>query len=43
MVARMVELSEAVTQELLESYSGEEYGDLLRDVRAGMMGDQTGK
>ena len=32
MVARMVELSEAVSQELLERYSEEEYRDLLRDV-----------
>ena len=37
MVSRMEELTQAVTQKFLWKYSEEEYGVLIKDVKAGML------
>ena len=39
-IARMEEQTEAVNQEMLQKYSEEEYGALIRDVQAGRLGKE---
>ena len=41
MVARLEELTEAVTQELLQRYSRKEYAPLSKDVKAIRLGMET--
>ena len=41
MVARMEELTEAFTQELLQKNSRDEYADLSKDIKAGRLRKET--
>ena len=41
MVTRMEELTKALPEELLQKYSEEEYGVLIKDVKAGRLGKES--